>query len=318
MPEKVLVTGGAGFIGSHIAEECLKQGFEVKIIDNMLEGKMENINHFLNDIEFVKGDITDKEFLLKELNDVDFISHQAGLRSPFHSVEIPHEYNRVNIDGTLNLLEAAKENNVKRLVFASSSSVYGNPDRFPADETFLPDPKSPYALTKMAGEFYLKYFHETFGLETVSLRYFNAFGERQDPKNKYACVIPKFLEKMLFNAPPLIYGDGRQVRDFVYVKDLANANLAAFKSGKQSAGKAFNIASGEIYSLLDLVEKINALLGTSFEPEFFEVRDGDVKKTEASLDQARSLLGFQPQYSFDQALKNTVEWFKENKDWVFK
>ena len=263
MAEKVVVAGGAGFIGSHVAEKCLEEGFDVKVIDNLSEGRMENIKGFEKDVEFVKGDITDKDFLLKELKGADYISVQAALRSPFRSVEIPHEYNRVNIDGLLNVLEASKENNLKRVVFASSSSVYGDPTTFPTTEAFLPDPKSPYALTKIAGEYYLKYYYETFGLETVALRYFNVFGEGQDPKNKYACVIPKFLEKMLFGQPPIIYGTGKQSRDFVYAGDVAGANLAAVRAPEKAVGQAFNVASGENYDLLDLVEKINGLLGTN-------------------------------------------------------
>ena len=318
MTEKVAVVGGAGFIGSHVAQKCLEEGFEVKVIDNLFAGTMDNIKDFRNDVEFVKGDITDKDLLLREFKGVDYVSLQAALRSPFRSVEIPHEYNRVNIDGLLNVLEASKENNLKRVVFASSSSVYGNPDKFPEEESFRPDPKSPYALTKIAGEYYLKYFFETFGLETVSLRYFNVFGERQDPKNKYACVIPKFLEKMMFGQPPTIYGTGKQSRDFTYVKNNAEANIVAMRAPSKVAGHAFNIASGNNYDLLDLVEKINALLGTDFEPVFEPVRKGDVLRTEASIEKARELLGFECRHKFDDGLRNTVEWFQANKDWVFK
>ena len=312
MTETAVVTGGAGFIGSHIVQGLLEKGFQVKVLDLASAGK-KNLQPWLKDIEFIEGDVRDLALLQKTFQNTDFVLHQAALASVFRSVEQPEQYNEVNITGTLNVLEAAKANNVKRVVFASSSSVYGNPEQFPVKESFLPQPLSPYALTKLAGEHYLRVFHHLYGLETVALRYFNVFGPGQDPNAAYAAVIPKFITLLLEDEQPIIYGDGRQSRDFVFVKDVVAANLAALRADKKACGQAFNIAHGQTISLLDLVEKINKLLGKNIEPRFEPVRAGDVRKSMADVKKAEELLDFKCQYSFDEGLKQTLDWFKNQK-----
>ncbi|MFH1545582.1 MAG: SDR family oxidoreductase [archaeon] len=311
MKENVVVTGGAGFIGSHIARELVKQGYGVKVIDNLFEGKMENISDIENEIEFVKGDIRDNELLEKEFSGMDFVLHQAALRSVIHSMNNPKEYNDVNINGTVNVLEAARNNGVKRVVFASSSSVYGNTTKLPESENDELNPLSPYAVTKLVGERYCKIYSEAFGLETVSLRYFNVFGPMQDPKSEYAVVIPLFIDAIMNDRKPIIFGDGLQSRDFTFVKDVVEGNLVAMKK-EGISGEVFNIAKGENIKVIDLVHKINGILGKKVEAKFVSARKGEAKHTQADPEKAKKALGFVCKHEFDEGLRKTVEWFKDN------
>jgi len=309
---KYLVTGGAGFIGSHITDELVRQGHDVVVVDNLFDGKKENLRESMDKIDFVQGDIRDNKLMAKLCRNADFILHQAARRSVPASLREPFEYNDVNINGTLNILEAARKNDVKRIVFASSSSVYGDVDRFPEKEVFNPDPLSPYALTKLAGEKYLRIYWKLYGLETVSLRYFNVFGPRQDPNSHYAVVIPLFIKAISENRQPTIFGDGRQSRDFTYVANVVEANLLVCKARKDGvAGEVFNIADGNSISVNEIAQKINAILGKNIKPKYVEKRAGDVFKTQADSTKARKLLGYKGKVGFDEGLKLTLEWFRD-------
>ncbi|MFH0762771.1 MAG: SDR family oxidoreductase [Candidatus Omnitrophota bacterium] len=304
-----LVTGGAGFIGSHITEALLKKGHSVRVLDNFSSGKESNLSAVRDKIELIRADIRSEDSCLKAARGIDVILHQAALRSVPKSMLRPAEYNEVNIAGTLNLLQAARENRVKRFVFASSSSVYGEVDRFPEEESFLPCPISPYALTKLTGEYYCGIFSRHYGLSTVSLRYFNVFGPRQSLDDEYAVVIPKFINCMLKEEPVPVYGNGKQSRDFTYIDNVVEANiLAAAKEGAKEG--AFNIASGKDYSVLELIEQLNLIINRNIRPSFLEARPGDVFKTLADISKARDTLGFNPGIDFIQGLKLTVKYFK--------
>ena len=312
---KVLVTGGAGFIGSHIVERLLKEGNSVVVLDNFSSGKESNLS-FVSDyassavsFQMIRGDIINYEDCLKACRGIDWITHQAALRSVPKSMEAPHSYNAVNIDGTLNILEAAKECGVKRVVIASSSSVYGDTDQFPESELAYPLLISPYALSKLAGEFYCRIFSENFGLETVALRYFNVFGPRQALDDEYAVVIPKFITSILNDERPPIFGNGKQSRDFTYIDNVVEANLLAGTVDGVS-GEVFNVANGCDNSVLDLVQEINKILGKSIEPEFLPLRKGDVFRTLADVTKLKEKLGFKNLVNFEEGLKRTVEYFK--------
>ena len=312
---KYLVTGGAGFIGSHIAEELLKKDEEVVILDNMFSGKQENLDYVSQFVkregqyQFIKGDICDKEICLKACNGVDYVLHQAALRSVPKSMETPHDYNKVNIDGTLNVLEAAKECGVKRVVIASSSSVYGDTDKFPQREDAYPLLISPYALSKLTTEFYCRIFSENFGLETVALRYFNVFGPRQALDDEYAVVIPKFITCVLNDEQPPVFGNGEQSRDFTFVKNVVQANiLSAVTPGV--SGEVFNVACGQDTTVLGLVEVINKLAGKNIAPNLLPIRKGDVFKTLADVTNITDKLNFKPEFTFEQGMKITFDWFK--------
>jgi nucleoside-diphosphate-sugar epimerase len=306
-----LVTGGAGFIGSHIADRLVEFGATVKIIDDFSEGTEENIEQIIDKIELIKGDVRDLDVLKEITKGVNFVFHQAARRSVPKSIEDPLTYNDVNVTGTLNMLIASHENKVERFMLASSSSIYGEIDeKKPQAETSIPKLISPYAATKMAGEFYCRVFNETYKLPTVALRYFNVFGPRQSLESQYAVVIPKFINCIMKDEQPPIYGDGLQSRDFTYVKNVANFNLlAALK--KEAAGQAFNVAIGETYNLLQLVENINKILGKNIKPTFHPIRAGDVKYTWADMSKAKKMFGPIPQITFFDGLKKTVEWYKK-------
>ncbi len=306
---KYLVTGGAGFIGSHIVERLVSEGHSVIVIDNLVAGKKENLSSVMDKIEFVEGDIRNLDLLMDISNGVDYVIHQAALRSVPKSVEDPLSYNEVNVRGTLNIFLAAKENKVKRVVYASSSSVYGDQPNLPEREDMLPLLISPYAATKLANEYYARCFYYNYGLETVGLRYFNVFGPKQSLDNQYAIVIPKFIDCMLKDEPPPIHGDGTQSRDFTYIDNVVDANLlACVKEGV--AGQVFNIACGQACSILDLVKHLNEIMGKSIEPVFTPPRPGDVKHTLADMTKARELLGFEPRVSLVEGLRRTVEYFR--------
>lgn len=307
-----LVTGGAGFIGSSIVEALVKRAEQVKVLDNFVSGKRENLFSVLDKIELIEGDIRDLSLLRKATQGVDYILHQAALRSVPKSVGDPISYNEVNVSGTLNVLLAAKENRVKRVVFASSSSVYGERTDFPEKETDLPMPISPYAASKIAGEHYCQAFSKIYGLETVALRYFNVFGPRQSLENQYAVVAPKFIINMLNNEPPPIHGNGGQSRDFTYIDNVVEANILA-ATGSRISGEVFNIASGKDYSVLSLVEHLNKLMKKAVKPKFTPPRPGDVQKTLADISKAKQLLKLEIKVNFEQGLKKSIEWFKEHK-----
>lgn len=306
---KYLITGGAGFIGSHIAEELVSRGESVTVFDNLETGKMENVNPFLNKIRFVKGDIRDLELLLKEMEGIDFVLHQAALRSVPKSVADPLPYFEVNVKGHYNVLEAARQNKVKGVTFASSSSVYGNTDRFPQTEDQPTMPESPYSVTKLAGEGLCRFFHRTYGLNAISLRYFNVFGPRQSLENKYAVVIPFFIKRILEGKSPIIYGDGEQSRDFTYVKEVVKANLAALQA-KNEGGEVFNVSEGKTITINELVRKINELLGKSIPSEYQLPRAGDVLKTQGSPIKSKEKLDFIVKTGFEEALQQTANWFQ--------
>jgi nucleoside-diphosphate-sugar epimerase len=306
---KFLVTGGAGFIGSHITDALIENNDNVKIIDDFSSGRMENLERVLNKIELIKGDIRNKELVAKAVEGVDYVLHQAALRSVPKSLANPELYNDVNINGTLNILTAARNAKVKRVVIASSSSIYGEVDKFPEKEDFLPLLISPYGLTKLAGEYYSRIFSMIYGLETVNLRYFNVFGPRQSLENEYAVVIPKFITCILRNEPPPIHGDGKQTRDFTYVENVVQANIkSAITSGIKC--EVFNIACGKAYTVLDIVKYVNKVLGKDIKPAFGPIRAGDAKHTLADISKAKKLIGFKPEIGFEEGLKRTIEYFK--------
>jgi len=311
---RYLVTGGAGFIGSHIVEELLKRGEEVRIIDNLSTGKIDNIKDFLSEVEFLEADLRDINKVREAVEGVDYVLHQAAIPSVPRSIADPISSNSANVDGTLNLLFAAKEAKIKRVVIASSSSVYGDSQILPKSEEFTPNPISPYAVTKLVEELYALVFYRIYGLETVSLRYFNVFGPRQDPTSQYAAVIPRFITKMLKGESPVIFGDGKQSRDFTYVKNVVEANLVASISDKVGHGEVINIACGESITLNQLVDRINEILGTDIKPIYTEPRPGDVRHSLASINKAKELLGYTVKVSFLDGLKETINWYKNNKD----
>lgn len=305
---KYLVTGGAGFIGSNIVERLVRSGKEVAVLDNFSTGKRENLVPFMNDIVLFEGDVRDRGILEKALEGTDVILHQAALRSVARSVESPFETNDVNVNGTLNLLIAAKEAGVRRVVYASSSSAYGDCREFPQKETFTPNPISPYAVSKLAAEYYCRVFSATMGLETVSLRYFNVFGPRQNPESKYSAVIPAFIDILMKDSPCTIDGDGTQSRDFTYVSNVVDANLAAAEV-ENISGEVFNVACGKTYSIVDVAEGIKKLLGKEIKSVFGPRRPGDVLKTVADVSKLRGILGVKEYVDFYEGLKNTVDWF---------
>jgi len=311
--ERYLVTGGAGFIGSHIAEELIKQGHFVRVLDNFSSGKKENLRFACGlktrRFQLITGDIRSKTTCLRACRGIDYVLHQAALRSVPKSMLKPQTYNDVNISGTLNMLEAALKNKVKAFVFASSSSVYGETKSFPEKETFLPAPISPYALTKLTGEHYCKIFSQHYGMKSVSLRYFNVFGPRQSLDDEYAVVIPKFITSMLNGEKPPIYGTGKQSRDFTFVKNVVQANLLAAKRSSL-AQNVFNVASGKDYTILELVNILNTLLKKQIKPVFLKPRPGDVFKTHADLTRSREILKFKPRIDFIEGLRETLVYFK--------
>jgi nucleoside-diphosphate-sugar epimerase len=305
-----LVTGGAGFIGSNIVEELVRRRQKVRVLDSFITGKMENIAPFRGKIDLVKGDIRSDAVLKRALKGVDFVIHQAALRSVPKSVDDPFTTNDINVSGTLNLLMASKKAKVKRLVYASSSSVYGDAKTFPQKEIDYVSPISPYGVSKLAAENYCVTFAKTFGLETVSLRYFNVFGPRQNPESKYSAVIPMFIFLMLKGTSPVVEWDGRQSRDFTYVSNVVEANLNACRA-KAVSGEVFNIACGTTTSVMDIVDEINSILGTKIRPVYAPKRRGDVRVTYADIGKMKRSLGVKRIVPFKTGLRRTVEWFRK-------
>lgn len=309
-----LVTGGAGFIGSNLCETILKMGCRVRCLDNLSTGRQENVDIFLEhpNYSFLKGDVTDLETCMAACKDVDFVLHQAAWGSVPRSIEMPLYYEEVNIRGTLNMMEAARQNHVKKFVYASSSSVYGDHPTLPKQEGQEGNLLSPYALTKRVDEEYGKLYYKLYGLDTYGLRYFNVFGRRQDPNGAYAAVIPKFLRMLLNDEAPTIHGDGKQSRDFTYIENVIQANLKACKAPHDVGGQAFNIAYGGREYLIDIYHAICDKLGKQIEPKFGPDRPGDIKHSNADISKAREQLGYDPQYNFERGLGMAIEWYKEN------
>lgn len=307
---KYIITGGAGFIGSNIAAELVKRGEQVKVIDNLSTGYKKNLSAISGQVEFIKGDIRDLNLLEKEFRGFDFVLHQAALPSVPRSIADPILSNDHNINGTLNVLVAAREAGIKRVVYAASSSAYGDVAADFKVESMPANPLSPYALTKYAGEVYCRLFTKLYGLETVAIRYFNVFGPHQDPSSQYSAVIPKFINMMLDGRAPTIYGDGQQSRDFTYIANVVSANLLAAQAA-DGVGLVMNAACGQSVSLLELVTSLNSILGTNFEPEFKQDRLGDVKHSKASIGLAQEKIGYEPIVSFEAGLKETVKWYQQ-------
>ena len=305
---KYLVTGGAGFIGSNIVEVLVQKGQFVRVLDDLSTGKEEHLAPFIDKIEFQKGDIRNEEDVLKAIDGIDFVIHQAALRSVAKSVEAPVITNDVNVNGTVNLLMKCREKKIKRVVYASSSAAYGDCDVYPQAEILTPNPISPYAVSKLAAEYYCRMFSATMGLETVSLRYFNVFGPRQNPESKYSAVIPAFISTLMQDKPCTIDGDGMQSRDFIYVLNVVDANITAC-TAEGVSGKVFNVACGKDYSVLDVEQGIKKILKKEIEPKFGPKRPGDVQRTYADITQLKNVLGVTPRVDFHEGLKRTVEWF---------
>ena len=309
-----LVTGGAGFIGSNLCEALLNMGIKVRCLDDLSIGKRENIDLFINNpnYEFIEGDIKDFETCLKATKNVSYVLHQAAWGSVPRSIEMPLFYSANNIGGTLNMLEAARINGVKKFVYASSSSVYGDEPNLPKTEERVAKLLSPYAVTKRTNEEWARQYTINYGLQTVGLRYFNVFGRRQDPNGAYAAVIPKFIKLMLSGEAPTINGDGKQSRDFTYIENVIEANLKACLANEEAGGEVFNIAYGGREYLIDIYEVLKKSLKVDLEPIFGPDRKGDIKHSNADITKARKLLGYDPQYNFERGLNEAIAWYKEN------
>lgn len=305
-----LVTGGAGFIGSHIAERLAGDGHEVRVFDNFSTGKRDNIDAFANRCAIVEGDVRDAAAVDRAVRGVDFVIHEAALASVPRSINDPFSTNQVNVEGTLNLLIAARKHGVKRFVYASSSSVYGDSERLPKEEGMAPNPKSPYAVSKLAAEMYCLSFSEVFGMPTTCLRYFNVFGPRQDPESQYAAVIPLFVKALLGGERPTIFGDGEQSRDFTYVDNVVSANILAAASNLPG-GKVYNVACGTKFTLNSLHRELNNLLGVKIEPVYDAPRPGDVKHSQASVRAIEQDMGYKTIVPFAEGLRRTVRWYRD-------
>lgn len=310
MAETIVITGGAGFIGSHIARRLLKDGVNVRIFDNFSTGKRENMADIAPDVELFEASVTDREALDKAFAGATYVFHQAALASVPRSVANPQPTHDVNVNGTFNVLLAARDAGVKRVVYAASSSAYGDIEGDYKVETLPPAPTSPYGVSKLVGEYYCQVFNRVYGLETVALRYFNVFGPRQDVTSQYAAVIPRFIEALLRGQAPVIYGDGGQSRDFTYIDNVVHGNLLALTSPK-APGHMMNLAMGGRTTLLDLATKLNALLGTNISPRHDEPRSGDIRHSCADIDLAGELLGYEPVVSFDEGLARTLAWYRD-------
>ncbi|MFB0552722.1 MAG: SDR family oxidoreductase [Phycisphaerae bacterium] len=309
--EKFLVTGGAGFIGSNICKELISQGCFVRVVDNLLTGKKSNLAFVIDKIDFIRADMGDAEVAQSAMKDIDVVLHQGALPSVPRSVDDPAETHKHCVDATFTLLLAARDAGIKRFVYAASSSAYGDTPTLPKVETMTPMPLSPYAAAKLVGEYYCSVFCEVFGLETISLRYFNVFGPQQDPASQYAAAIPAFVTAILKDEPPTIYGDGEQSRDFTYVDNVVEANLLAARA-KQTKGEVINIACGEAVTVNAIIALINELLGKDVKPNYTDPRPGDVKHSLADITLAQKLIGYKTKVPFKQGLQLAIDWYREN------
>jgi len=308
-----LVTGGAGFIGSHIAEALVKRGDRVRVLDNLSTGKRENMAHIADEIEFIEGDIRDYDITRRAMEGVNIAFHEAAIPSVPRSVKDPQFNHENNVNGTFNVLMAARDAGVKRVVFAASSSAYGETEVLPKQEEMLPSPLSPYAVAKLVGEFYCQVFTRAYGLETVSLRYFNVFGPRQDPSSPYSGVISKFITTLLQGQTPVIYGDGEQSRDFTYIDNVVAANLRAAEA-EEAVGQVMNLGLCERTTLNQLLEELQRIIGTSLAPKYEETRPGDIRHSLADITRAEELLGYRPAVGLAEGLRRTVEWYRGKQD----
>lgn len=308
--KKVLVTGGAGFIGCNLVRRFIKEKAKVRVFDNFSTGKRQNLNDVYDKIELVEGDLRDFALVLEATQGVDIIFHEAALPSVIRSVKAPNTTNDVNITGTLNLLEAARVNNVRRVIYASSSSIYGDSLILPKKEDMIPDPLSPYAVSKITGEHYMKVFHRLYGIETVILRYFNVYGPFQDPTSEYSGVIAKFITAFLSNKPITVHGDGEQSRDFTYVDDVVEANILAVDA--DASGEIFNVACGTRNTLNQMIEILKSIFNKKeYEITYTEPRPGDVKHSQAEVSKIREKLNFSAAISFERGLRRTVDWYRK-------
>jgi len=306
---RYLVTGGAGFIGSNTVDELVRRGHSVVVLDDLSSGKEDNLAEIRNKITFIKGSITDIEVVRRAMHEAEYVLHLGARTSVPRSVKDPIDTNKINIEGTLNVLVAAKELKVKRVVFAASSSAYGETPTLPKVETMQPQPISPYGVTKYVGELYGQTFGRCYGLENVSLRYFNIFGPRQDPSSPYSGVLAKFCTAFLEDTPPLVFGDGEQTRDFTYVENAVQANLLACEAPNAS-GKVFNVGVGERISLNEVLRELGKITGKRLEAKYEPPRDGDIRDSQADISQARECLDYDPQVSFEEGLARTFEWYR--------
>ena len=308
---KVLVTGGAGFIGSHLVDALVAEGCDVVVLDDLSSGSLSNLEHVKDKITFYKGDIQNQKILMEAAKNCEVIFHQAAMVSVTKTVDNPVDSAFINDIGTLIVLDAGRKNKVKRVVLASSSAVYGDDPLLPKHENMPLKPMSPYAVQKLTGELYARIYNDLYGLETVCLRYFNVYGPRQDPSSPYSGVISIFMTKAVSKKPPVIYGDGKQYRDFVFVKDVVKANLLA-ATEDDAAGQIFNIGTGKHVSINNLWDMISLFSGLKIEPEYIPSRPGDIIESVASIEQAKSALGFEPDYLFEKGLKITFKWYKDS------
>ncbi len=313
LTSKVLVTGGAGFIGSNLADELIRQGAKVSIIDDLSTGSRENLEEIRGDFEFFHGDINDAALLKKAVSGAEIVFHQAALPSVPRSVENPSETHRVCVDGTFNVLLAAKENGVRRFVYAASSSAYGDQPTLPKVETMSPDPLSPYAVAKLTGELYCRSFNNVYGLETMALRYFNVFGPRQNPSSMYSGVISRFIDALMKGTTPIIFGDGEQSRDFTYVANVVDANIRASQAS-EGLGRTVNVANGDRVSLNQLLEVLKRITGNpDVTAEYKPARTGDVKHSQADNQRAVEWLGYQELVGLEEGLRRTIDWWKSSR-----
>jgi nucleoside-diphosphate-sugar epimerase len=309
--ERFLITGGAGFIGSNICRKLVSEGCFVRIVDNLLTGKKKNLDDILGNVEFIEADMGDGEVAHEIMEDIDVVLHQGALPSVPRSIEEPALTHKHCVDATFALLLAARDAGIKRFVYAASSSAYGDSPTLPKVETMVAGPLSPYAAAKLAGEYYCKVFYTVFGLETVSLRYFNIFGPYQDPTSQYAAAIPAFVTAILKDEPPTVYGDGEQSRDFTYVDNVVEANLLAARA-KQTKGEVVNIACGKRITINTVIELVNELLGKDVKPAYEDLRPGDVKHSLADLSLAEKVIGYRPVVDFRAGLEKSIKWYRDN------
>ncbi len=304
-----VVTGGAGFIGSNIVARLVSDGEDVRVVDDFSTGRPENLAEFADRIELLEGSICDEGLLARAFDGADYVLHQAALASVQRSVENPLASNEANVEGTVKVLTAARDAGVKRVVYASSSSVYGDTPELPKREDMKTDPLSPYAVSKLAGEHYCRVFNDLFEIETVSLRYFNVFGPRQDPESQYAAVIPIFVQRLLAGEAPQVFGDGEQSRDFTYVENAVEANLLA-ATAEGAGGAVCNVGCGRRYTLNELLDSLRGLIASNVGAEYLEERPGDVRHSLAEIEEARARLGYEPLVDFEEGLRRTVEWYR--------